>query len=130
MKKIVVAAALLFVAVLTASFDLAGAPGELHHVVIAAAAIPMAVKPELFTIPEVCRILAVGQTTIYKLIARGELTAVKIGNKTRSARGTRITAKSVEVLLAAAPKVEITGKSYLTLKTRRRLAREQVARDA
>jgi hypothetical protein len=61
---------------------------------------------------------------------QGELTAIKIGNKTRSSRGTRITAKSVEAFLASAPKVEITGKSYLTLKTRRRLAREQAARDA
>jgi excisionase family DNA binding protein len=127
MKKIVVAAAILFVAVLAALSHLAAAPGELHHAVIAAAAIPMAVKPELFTIAQVCRILAVGKTTIYKMIARRELTAVKIGNKTRSARGTRITAKSVEALLASAPKIEITGKSYLTLKTRRRLAREQVA---
>ena len=85
----------------------------------------MAVKPELFTIAEVRRILAISSTTVYTLIARGELTAVKIGNRTRNARGTRITARSVEALLAAAPKAEIAGK-YLTLKTRRRLAREQL----
>jgi excisionase family DNA binding protein len=132
MKKIVPAALSLAV-ILAASFAL-GTPVELHqlhqlhHIGLAAAALP-AVKPELFTIAEVCRVLAVGPTTIYKLIARGELTAIKIGNKTRSARGTRITAKSVEALLAAAPKAEITGK-YLSLKTRRRLAREQGARDA
>ena len=127
MKKIV-PAALSVALILAASFAL-GAPVELHqlhhHVVLAATTIPMAIKPELFTIAEVCRILAVGETTIYKLIARGELTAIKIGNRTRNARGTRITAKSVEALLAAAPKVEITGKSCLTLKTRRRLARER-----
>jgi len=126
MKKIALAAALSLAVILATSFGLT-APVELHqlhHVVLAAAAIP-AVKPELFTIAEVRRILAVGQTTIYKLIARGDLTAIKIGNKTRSARGTRITAKSVEALLAAAPKVEITGKSYLTLKTRCRLARKR-----
>jgi excisionase family DNA binding protein len=139
MKKIIVVAVLSLAVVLgavcapgapVASFGFA-APVELHqldHTVLAAAAIP-AIKPELFTIAEVCRILAIGQTTIYKLIARGELTAIKIGNKTRSARGTRITAKSVEALLAAAPKVEITGK-YLTLKTRRRLAREQAGQRA
>jgi excisionase family DNA binding protein len=132
MKKIVPAA--LSLAVILAATVAFGAPVELHqlhqlhHNVLAAAAIP-AVKPELFTIADTCRILAVSPTTIYKMIASGELDAIKIGNKTRSARGTRITAKSVEALLAAAPKVEITGKSYLTLKTRR-LAREQVARDA
>jgi len=128
MKKIVLAAALSLTVILATSFGLT-APVELHqlhhHVVLAAATIPMAIKPELFTIAEVCRILAVGETTIYKLIARGELTAIKIGNRTRNARGTRITAKSVEALLAAAPKVEITGKSYLTLKTRCRLARKR-----
>ena len=128
MNKIVLAAALSLAVILATSFGLT-ARVELHqlhhHVVLAAATIPMAIKPELFTIAEVCRILAVGETTIYKLIARGELTAIKIGNRTRNARGTRITAKSVEALLAAAPKVEITGKSYLTLKTRRRLARER-----
>ena len=131
--KEMVPAALSLAVILAASFAL-GTPTELHqlhqlhHIVLAAAAIP-AVKAELFKISETCRILAVSPTTIYKMIATGGLDAIKIGNKTRSARGTRITAKSVEALLAAAPKVEITGKSYLTLKTRR-LAREQVARDA
>jgi excisionase family DNA binding protein len=134
MKKIILVSVLSLAVVLGAVFapgapaaSFGFAPVELHqldHIVLAAAAIP-AIKPELFTIAEVCRILAIGQTTIYKLIARGELTAIKIGNKTRSARGTRVTAKSVEALLATAPKVEITGKSYLTLKTRRRLARER-----
>ena len=126
-KIILAAAALLFAGILAASSGL-GTPSELHqlhHIVLAAAAIPMAVKPELFTIAEVCKILAISNTTVYTLIARGELTAVKIGNKTRNARGTRITARSVEALLAAAPKAEIAGK-YLTLKTRRRLAREQL----
>ena len=127
MKKLILAAALSLTVILAASFGL-GAPADLHqlhHIVLAAAAIPMAVKPELFTIAEVRRILAISNTTVYTLIARGELTAVKIGNRTRNARGTRITARSVEALLAAAPKAEIAGK-YLTLKTRRRLAREQL----
>jgi len=117
--SVILAAALALGASAAASFDL----HQVQHIVLAAAAIP-AIKPELFTVAEVCRVLAIHETTVYTLIARGELTAIKIGNKTRNARGTRIAAKSVEALLAAAPKVEITGKSYLTLKTRRRLARE------
>jgi excisionase family DNA binding protein len=137
MKKIIVPAtlslAIILGALVASGFPAAsvalGAPVELHqlHHIVLAAAIP-AVKAELYTIPDVCRILAVRETTIYKLIAMGELIAIKIGNKTAKARGTRITAKSVDALLAAAPKVEITGKSYLTMKTRRRLAREQVQR--
>ena len=79
---------------------------------------------------EVCRILSIRPTTVYKLIAGGELDARKIGSGTRGGRGTRITAESVHRLLAAAPKVEITGRSYLTLKTRRRLANEQAASGA
>jgi excisionase family DNA binding protein len=87
------------------------------------AAIPMARKPELFTVTEACKILSVSKVTVYKLISIGQLDARKV------LAGTRITAKSVEALVAAAPKAKITGK-YLSLKTRRRLAREQVARDA
>ena len=130
MQKISIVAAISLAIILAAAFAL-GAPAaasfglhQAQYIILAAAAIP-AVKPELFTIADVCRVLAIHETTVYTLIARGELTAIKIGNKTRNARGTRITAKSVEALLAAAPKVEVTGKSYLSLKTRRRLARER-----
>jgi excisionase family DNA binding protein len=128
-KILLVAVALLFAIVLVPSC-IGVTPGDLlHHVVLAAAAIP-AVEPALFTVAEVCRILSIRPTTIYKLIALGELDARKVGCGTRGGRGTRITAESVRRLLAAAPKVEITGKSYLTLKTRRRLAREQQASGA
>jgi excisionase family DNA binding protein len=137
MKKILAAAALLVViaasaalsmgisplAVLTASSGV-GTASDLQHIVLAVAVMPMAVSPALYTVAEVCRILSIRTTTVYTLIAKGELDAVKIGSGTRGGRGTRITAKSVEALLAAAPKAEITGK-YLTLKTRRRLARER-----
>jgi excisionase family DNA binding protein len=119
MRIILVAAALVFAIVVAASSGI-DPHGELHHVVLAAAAIPMAGKPELFTVAEACKILSVSKVTVYKLISIGQLDARKVLN------GTRITAKSVEALLAAAPKAEITGK-YLSLKTRRRLAREQVA---
>src|SRR5262245_13550561 len=129
MNKILVAAALSVAVVLALSCGTGAAPGELHHVVLAAAAIP-AVEPALFTVADVCKLLSIRPTTVYKLIALGELDARKIGSGTRGARGTRITADSVNRLLAAAPKVEITGKSYLTLKTRRRLAREQAASGA
>jgi excisionase family DNA binding protein len=121
MKIILAAAALLLAIVLAASSGVAP-HGELH-VVLAAAAILMAGKPELFTVAEACKILSVSKVTVYKLVSVGQLDARKVLN------GTRITAKSVEALLAAAPKAEITGK-YISLKTRRRLAREQVARDA
>jgi excisionase family DNA binding protein len=144
MTKIFAAAALSLVIILAVSFGVGvlgelnqfhhvvlasvtlPAPAELHqfdHIVLATATIP-ALEPRLYRVEEVCKILAIGTTTLYALIAKGELDAVKIGNKTRGARGTRITAESVQRLLQAAPKAEITGK-YLTLKTRRKLAREQ-----
>jgi excisionase family DNA binding protein len=116
--KMILAAAALLLAIIFAASSGVGDPGELHHVVLAAAAIPMAAKAELFTVAEACKILSVSKVTIYKLISIGQLDARKVLN------GTRITAKSVEALLAAAPKAEITGK-YLTLKTRRRLAHER-----
>lgn len=130
MNKTILVAATLLLAVVLVPSCIGATPGDLlHHVVLAAVAIP-AVEPALFTVAEVCRILSIRPTTVYKLIAGGELDARKIGSGTRGGRGTRITAKSVEALLAAAPKAEITGKSYLTSKTRRRLAREQAASGA
>jgi excisionase family DNA binding protein len=128
--KIILIAALLFAAVLVlAPSSSIGILDELyHHLVLATAAVPMAVQPQLFTVSEVCTLLSIRTTTVYSLIAKGDLDAIKIGSGTRFGRGTRITAQSVQRLLAAAPKVEIKGKSYLTLKTRRRLAREQGAR--
>lgn len=42
--------------------------------------------PMLLTIPEAARLLAVGRTTLYALIGRGELQAVAIGRARRIPR--------------------------------------------
>ena len=52
------------------------------------------VTPLLFTIPEAARALALGRTTIYQLIARGELEAVHVG------RACRVPADSVDRFVA------------------------------
>ena len=41
------------------------------------------VSPLLFTIPEAARVLALGRTTIYQLIAVGELEAIHVGRSRR-----------------------------------------------
>ncbi len=48
------------------------------------------VSPRLLRIPEVARVLAVGRTTVYGLIASGELIQVHVG------RAVRVTAESVD----------------------------------
>ena len=82
MQKISIVAAISLAIILAAAFAL-GAPAaasfglhQAQYIILAAAAIP-AVKPELFTIADVCRVLAIHETTVYTLIARGELTAIK-----------------------------------------------------
>lgn len=44
---------------------------------------PHAPEPLLLTIVEAARLLAVGRTTVYELIERGELRAVHIGRSCR-----------------------------------------------
>jgi excisionase family DNA binding protein len=41
------------------------------------------VEPLLLTIPQAARVLAVGRTTVYELIAAGDLEAVHIGRSVR-----------------------------------------------
>ena len=53
---------------------------------------------DFLTIPEVMRRARIqSRTTVYKLISRGELIAVKLG------RSTRITSSSYEALIAGLP---------------------------
>lgn len=40
-------------------------------------------QPLLLRVPEVCELLAVGRSTVYLLMARGELDAVHIGRSVR-----------------------------------------------
>jgi excisionase family DNA binding protein len=120
-KKFFVATALALLAAIIAS----SAAAELHQHHLAflvtaepmflAAAAPMAavVRPELYTRAEACRLLSISMSTLYVLIAKGELRAVKIVG------ATRITAESLNKLLVAAPKAEMS-KYYLTPRSRRR----------
>ena len=48
----------------------------------------------LLKVPEACHLLALGRSTIYKLMAQGELDAVHIG------RSVRITAESAAAFVA------------------------------
>jgi excisionase family DNA binding protein len=118
-RKIIAAIAALLVAALTA---IPGAPAtELHHIVLLAATAPIAavVRPELYTRAEACRVLSISMSTLYVLMAKGELKAIKILG------ATRITAESVGKLLAAAPQAEMSN-YYVTPRThRRRRARER-----
>jgi excisionase family DNA binding protein len=82
------------------------------------------VKPELYTIPQTCEILCLGRSTIYALIGRGDLDAVRLPGLMIN----RITRESVEGLLGAAIKAEIAP-SHGSLKTTlKRLAREATAK--
>lgn len=47
---------------------------------------PQPDSPMLLTIPEAARLLAIGRTTLYSLIDRGELRAVAIGRARRIPR--------------------------------------------
>lgn len=53
-------------------------------------------QPALLTVTEAARVLRVGKSTIYKLLGRRELRAIKIGV------ATRITRESVDQILGAA----------------------------
>ena len=50
---------------------------------------PTSVSPLLLRVPEACEVLAVGRSTIYVLMAQGDLDVVHIG------RSVRITAESI-----------------------------------
>ena len=56
---------------------------------------------KLFSISEVCRITGLGRTTIYALISRGDLPAVKIG------RRTAVRARDLDRWLATLPEREL-----------------------
>jgi len=51
---------------------------------------PISPPPILLRVPEACQVLAVGRSTIYVLMAEGDLDVVHIG------RSVRITAESIE----------------------------------
>ncbi|MCJ2056087.1 helix-turn-helix domain-containing protein [Methylobacterium sp. J-048] len=49
----------------------------------------------LHRVPDACNMLAIGKTLLYRLIADGKLTAVKVGD------GTRITDESIRAFAAS-----------------------------
>jgi excisionase family DNA binding protein len=82
-----------------------------------------AVRPELYTRTEACKLLSISMSTLYVLLAKDELRAVKVLG------ATRITAESVDKFLAAAPTAEMS-KYYVTPRSHRRLPRDQVVQRA
>ena len=54
-----------------------------------------------YTIPDAASASGLGRTTLYELIGRGDLVAVKIGKRTL------ITAESLNRLIATAPRADI-----------------------
>lgn len=58
----------------------------------------MAGRPRVYSIDEAAEILAVGRTSIYKLVRRGTLTAIKIDGL----RGMRIKADDLDAMIASA----------------------------
>jgi excisionase family DNA binding protein len=59
------------------------------------------IQPALYTINDTMRLIGCCRRTVYELVSRGQLDAVKLLG------GTRITAESLHALIASAPKAKI-----------------------
>jgi excisionase family DNA binding protein len=95
---------------------LLGAPNQWSPFAMAAAP---EIQPALYNINEIAQLLSCSRRTIYELITRGDLEAVKL------LYSTKITAKSFHALIARAPKAKIVLPSRAARNAKARKARAQ-----